>query len=134
MANFSAYLEQALLGVTLLGSSFTEIQTQFLSLATSLNSDGDSYTEVTTGIGYGRLVIEWSGITSGPDYSVVNSSSLTYSPATTPWGTVTHFGIYDNQTIGAGNLLYWGQLTASRAVDTSDVLEFQAGSLYVQLS
>lgn len=137
MSNFSAYLEQALLGSTLLGSTFTAVRTVFLSLATSINSDGDSYTEVTTSIGYGRIAlagsVEWSGITSGPDYTVVNSETITFSPATTPWGTIAHFALFDAETIGTGNMLYWGNLSTSRDIQTTDTFEVQPGNLTVRL-
>lgn len=133
MTNFSNYLEQQLLGVSLLGSSFTAPATVYLSLATSIASDGDSFTEVATNTAYARLAIDFSEPTSPNDYTVVNSSDLTFATATTPWGTVAHFGIFDTETIGAGNLLYWGDLTTSRSVQTNDVLEVLAGNLTVRL-
>ena len=133
MANFSDYLEQQLLGVTLLGSSFTAVTTTYLSLATSLADDGGTFTEVTTNLGYVRLPIEWSAPTSGPTWTVANSATVTFSPATTPWGTVTHFGVYDAETIGTGNLLYWGALDTPRAIGTNDVLEVTSGNLTVEL-
>lgn len=137
MTNFSAYLENRLLGATLLGSPFTALTTTWIALATSIASDGDSFTEVTTGVGYGRRVMlsgtDWSDITSTPDTTVVNSATKTWSPATTPWGEVKHFGIYDAETIGGGNLLYWGDFDTPRDVLTSDTLEVQAGQLSVRL-
>mgnify|MGYP001472515735 CR=1 FL=1 len=36
------------------------------------------------------------------------------------FGTVTWFGIYDNATHNAGNLLYFGKLTASKAIANGD--------------
>ena len=131
MTNFSNYLEEQLLGHTLLGSSFTAPATIYLSLATSIASDGDSYTEVTTNLGYARVLLNGnlSSITSQND----NSSDLTFAAATTPWGTVAHFAIFDDPTIGSGNMLYWGDLTSTRNVQTDDVLEFQAGNLSVRL-
>lgn len=137
MTAFSAYLENALLGATLLGSPFTAVGTVYLSLATSLASDGSSYTEVTTNIGYERLPlatgIEWSDVTSTPDTTVVNSATMTFSPATTPWGTITHFALFDSATIGGGNLLYWGALGASQVVNTSTVFEVASGDLTIRL-
>ena len=113
MTAFSAFLEQNLLGVTLLGSSFTGPATVYLSLATSVASDGDSFTEVTTNLGYGRLPIDFSEPTSGPNFSCVNSAPVTFSAATTPWGVVTHFAIFDAEAIGSGNQLDSALMTAS---------------------
>lgn len=128
MANFSNYLERALLGVSLCGSSFTAPSTVYISLATSLNSDGDSYTEVTTNIGYARKPALFVAPTSGPAWRTYLASNVTFDAATSPWGTVTHVAIYDSATIGAGNMLYWGALSSSRAVQTNDVVELALGS------
>lgn len=133
MTAFSNYLEQQLLGVTLLGSAFTAPTTVFLTLATSIASDGDSFTEVTTNLGYSRVAVNFSEPTSPNDYTVVNSADVTFSAATSTWGTVAHFGIHDSLAIGSGNLLYWGNLSVSRNVQTNDVLEVLAGNLSVKL-
>lgn len=134
MSNFSGYLEQALLGVTLLGSSYTAPSTVYVSLATTINSDGDFFTEVATNTGYARVAVDFSEPTSGPTFTCANSSDVSFATATTPWGTVVAFGIYDSGTIGAGNQLYWGTLGTSQAVDTGNTLEFLAGNLTVRLS
>ena len=134
MSNFSNYLEQQLLGVTLLGSSFTGPATVYASLATTLASDGDFYTEVTTNTGYARTPIDFSAPTSGPLYTCVNSADVLFSTSTTPWGTVVHFGIFDSETIGGGNLLYWGDLGTSQAIGTGQTVQILAGDLTVRLS
>jgi hypothetical protein len=131
--NFSNYLEQQLLGHTLLRSTFTAPTTLYLSLATSLASDGDSFTEVPPGTGYARELLNGnlSGPTSGPTWTVVNSNAITFTTATTGWGSVTHFGIHDASA--GGNLLYWGTLSTPRTVTDSDVLEVPVGNLSVLL-
>lgn len=137
MANFSQYLQNQLLGVTLLGSPFTALTTTWYALATTIASDGDFFTEVTTGLGYGRQPLisgtDWSDITSVPNTSLVNSATISFSPATTPWGTVAHFAIFDAETIGAGNMLYWGDFATPRVVQTTDDPEIQAGLLTIRL-
>lgn len=135
MANFSNFLEQQLLGHTLLGSSYSAPTTVYLSLATSIASDGDSYTEVTTNTGYARVILsgKLTEPTSGNDWTVSNSQAVTFSAATTGWGTVAHFAIFDSITIGGGNMLYWGDLSVSRNVQNSDVLEVPIGNLTVKL-
>ena len=133
MTNFSNYLEQQLLGVTLLGSSFSAPATPFLSLGTTLASDGDFFTEVLSGLGYTRQAVDFSEPTSLNDSTVVSSANVTYAAATTPWGIATHFAIFDALAIGGGNMLYYGLLDSPRDVQTNDVLEFTAGSLDVRL-
>jgi hypothetical protein len=128
MSHFSNYLEKKLLGHTLLGSTYTAPSTIWVSLGTSCNSDGDSYTEVTTNIGYARQAALFVDPTSGPTWRTYLASNVTFSAATSAWGTVTHVSIWDNSTIGGGNMLYWAPLDTSRAIATSDIFEFTNGS------
>lgn len=133
MANFSNYLEQKLIGVTLCKSSFTAPTTVWVSLATSLNSDGDSYTEVSTNMGYDRMPSLWVAPTSGPTWNTYLASAVTFTAASTAWGTVTHFGLWDAYSVTTGNLLYWGQLGTARTIATSDVASFPLGSTGLRL-
>lgn len=133
MANFSNYLEQKLIGVTLCGSSFTAPTTLWLSLATSLNSDGDSYTEVTTNVGYHRMPSVWVAPTSGPTWNTYLASTVTWTAASSAWGTVTHFSIWDAYSVTTGNMLYWGALATSRTMATSDTLAVGLGSSGLRL-
>ena len=128
MSNFSNYIEQKLIGLTLCGSSFTAPATVWLSLATTVASDGDFFTEVTTNTGYARMPSVWSAPTSGPAWNTSLASAVTFPAASTPWGTVRHFGIWDAYSITTGNLIYWGDLGTSRTIATSDVASFPLGS------
>lgn len=95
----------------------------------------DAYTSGTptgvevSGNAYARQVVTF-GAPSGTPRVSVNSGAVTY-PAATPsgWGTVVAFGIFDAST--GGNLLYWANLTASKAVAVNDVLQFAIGALTV---
>lgn len=135
MGAFSNYLEKKLIGHTLLGTPYTSPGTVWLTLGTSLNSDGDFYTEVTTNVGYARLPALFVAPTSGPTWRTFLASNATWAAATSPWGGITHFAIFDSSTIGAGNMLYWGALTTVRSVVTNDTFEFALGSgnLEIQL-
>lgn len=128
MANFSNYLEQKLIGLTLCGSSFTAPATVWVSLATSLNSDGDSYTEVSTNMGYHRQPSVWVAPTSGPTWHTYLASAVSWTAATTAWGTITHFSVWDAYSVTAGNMLYWGALATARTIATSDTASFPLGS------
>ena len=135
MSNFSNYLEEKLLGHTLLRSAFTFPPTIYLSLATTIASDGDFFTEVPSGLGYTRQLMNgnFTEPTSSNDWTVLNSNDITYSAATTPWGILNHFAYFDDEAIGGGNMLYFGDLGSARDVQTNDVFEFQAGFLSVRL-
>jgi hypothetical protein len=133
--NFSDYMEQALLGATILGSTYTSADTVYFALGTSLSTVGSeiTFTEVTTNLAYERLAIDFSAPTSGPTWSCVNSTTLAWSPATTPWGGVVVGAIFDAETIGTGNMLYWGEPTTVRSVGFGQIFEIAAGDLTILL-
>jgi hypothetical protein len=119
MANMSDYLESKFLGVSLLGSPFTAPATVWLALATSATTDGAVFSEVPSGTGYERQVIVFGAPAAvGLAMQVTNSGVVNFPLATTPWGTITHQGLYDSPT--SGNQLYWGALTTARTVITND--------------
>lgn len=128
MANMSNYLEDKVLGVSVLGSPFTAPATVYLALATSSTTDGAVFQEVATGTAYARQVVAFGApATSGLSRQVLNSGVVTFPQATTPWGYITHLGIYDSPT--SGNQLYWGALTTPRTVITNDQLSLPIGNL-----
>jgi len=132
MTAFSDYLEQKVLGVTLLGSSYTCADTIYVALATSCTTDGAVFNEVPAGTAYERTVVVFgSPSADGTKYQVANSAAVTFAEATTPWNEITHCGLYDSPT--GGNQLYWGALTAARTILSGDTFEFPTGNLKVQL-
>lgn len=128
MSNFSNYLEEKLLGATLCGSAWTCPDTLFLALATSLATDGDVFTEVADDTAYVRQTVVFG---APADSQCKNDGAVTYPEATTPWGTVTHAGIYDSPT--GGNQLYWGALSVGRDVQYGDTFQFPSENFTVTL-
>jgi hypothetical protein len=59
----------------------------------------------------------------------VNTNPVEFAEATAPWGTITHFGVFDQ----LGNLLAFAALTASVSVAASETIRFKAGELKVTL-
>lgn len=135
--NLSNYLEQALLGHTFLGSVFTPVDTLYLSLATSIASDGDFFTEVTTNLGYARQPLTraavLTGITSSPQHTVANSQEIAFPTATGTWGQVVGVGIHDSDTIGAGNLYFWGLVSVPRQINTGGEIVVPAGDMTIKM-
>jgi hypothetical protein len=130
MSNMSDYLEDKLLGVSLLGSPFTAPATVWMALATSATTDGAVFNEVPSGTAYVRQVVVFGApAASGLSQQVANSGLITFPQATTPWGYLTHLGIYDSPT--AGNQLYWGALTTPRTVITNDQVIMPANNLLI---
>lgn len=132
MTAFSDYLEQRVLGATLLGSVYTPVNTVYLALATSAASDGAFFQEVPGGTAYTRQRVQFGSITAdGLSHRVRNVSALNYPEATTPWGGLTHCAIYDSPT--GGNQLYWGPLTTVRTILTGDTFQVPAENFSVSL-
>lgn len=128
MAAMSNYLENALINATLRNTAYSTPATVYAALFTSDPTDAGSGTEVS-GNGYTRKSIAFNAPSNG---AATNSSAVEFDQATGNWGTITHFGIYDAST--SGNLLYHGQLSSSKVIETGDVFKFAAASVTVTLA
>jgi hypothetical protein len=129
----SNYLEAALNDHVLGGPDFTRPGTVYFALFTAV-SDGEagSVTPVSGGA-YERVPVtnndtNFPATTSGTGQKA-NGTQITFPTATSSWGTVTHWGIYDAEY--GGNLLYWGELTTSRAVTTGDTPRFNTAAFKI---
>lgn len=60
-----------------------------------------------------------------------NAADVTFGTATTDWGTVTHFAIFDALT--SGNMLHYDALETSLAIVTDDQVVIKAGELEVEV-
>ena len=128
MTAMSNYLENVLINTTLRGQTYTAPTFVYLALFTSDPTDAATGTEVAGG-GYLRQTISFGIPSNGASSS---GSDVIFPIATASWGTVTHIAIYDAQT--AGNMLYYGQLTASKTIASGDQLRVAAGDITVTLA
>lgn len=128
MAGFSDYLENELLDHVLSVGAYSA-PTIYVGLYTATPSDSGGGTECSGG-SYARVDAS-SSFSAASGGSSANTSAITFPEATASWGTVTHFGIFDAAT--TGNLLLWGALDASKAVDSGDTVSFAIGDLTVTL-
>lgn len=126
--NLTDYLENKLLDHSLGKTSFTMPATVRVVLFTADPTESGSFAdEVAAGVGYARQALTIDAAAAG---ATQNDATITFGPATgSPWGTVTHVGIADSATIGAGNLLWYGALSVSKVVGVGDSLDFDAGDL-----
>lgn len=127
MSAFSDYLETALINATLRNSAYSSPATVYLALFTADPVDVGAAGEVSGG-SYARQSIAFSAPSGG---ATANSGVVTFPVATTSWGTITHWGIFD--AVSAGNLLYGGAWSASYVINTNDHFEVAAGNLTVTL-
>lgn len=94
---------------------------------------GSHANEIAAG-GYARIAL--AGVMGAADSSgiSVNTTVITFGPASEDWGTITHFGIEDSAVIGAGNMLCPGVPTMPRTITTGQPLQIPVGQLRLRLT
>jgi hypothetical protein len=128
MAEFSNFLENALINATLRATTYTSPATVYVSLYTTDPTDADSGTEVSGG-SYARTSATFDAPSNGVTQ---NSADITFPTSTASWGTVTHIGVHDAST--AGNLLFHTPLDTSKTIDSGDIFKIETGNLTVTLA
>lgn len=88
--------------------------------------DGSGVVEPGDGTGYARVELTFF---EAPLLmaSVTNNAAIDFAESTSEWGTMTHFVVYDALT--GGNLLMYGELSASRRVEAATIMTIKLGSL-----
>jgi len=128
MAEFSNYLENALINAVLRNTAYSSPTTVYVSLYTTDPTDADTGTEVSGG-SYARTAVTFGSPSNGV---TTNSADVTFPTATASWGTVTHIGIHDAST--SGNLLFHSQLDTAKTIDENDIFRIETGNLSVTLA
>ena len=129
MAGFTDYTEDLVLDWLLTSGSATRPTAWYVALYTVAPTDTGGGTEVS-GTNYARTAVTFSVSGTSPA-TAANSAAVEFPEAGGSWGTVVAAGIFDASS--AGNLLAYANLTASKAVDTGDVLRFNTSALTVTL-
>lgn len=128
MAEFSNYLENALINAVLRNTTYTSPATVYVSLYTTDPTDADSGTEVSGG-SYARTAVTFGAPSNGV---TTNSADVTFPTSTSSWGSVTHIGIHDAST--SGNLLFHTPLDTAKTIDSGDIFKIETGNLSVTLA
>lgn len=98
----------------------------YLGLSSTVPAlDGTGATEPSDGTGYAR--VELTSLSTPVNGVVTNNAAIDFAESTAEWGTMTHFVIYDALT--GGNLLMYGELSASRKVEADTIMTIKLGSL-----
>ena len=137
MSAASNYTENKVLDHALGTASWTAPGTVYLGLFTNTSGnaatnleDGTLTDEVTTsGSAYGRQSIAFGSASGG---SASNSGTVTFSAATSNWGTITHVAVMDAST--GGNVLFWGAVTTSKTIESGDTFQVSSGNLSISLA
>jgi len=92
--------------------------------------------DTTASAAYARVSVtnnttNWVAASTQPatGYEVANGVAIDFPTATGAWGTITYFGIFDAP--GGGNLLGFGQLTASQSPASGDTPSFAVQALTI---
>jgi hypothetical protein len=124
---FSDYLENKVMLHVFGGTAYTAPTTLYLGLYTTAPTDTGGGTEVS-GNAYARQVAAFT-VTND---TASNTSAIEFPTASASWGTIVAVGIFDNLT--SGNLLAYGNLTASKTIASGDVFRVPAGDLDITLA
>lgn len=135
----SNYLEDAILNHVFRTSTYSQPSTVAVALCTSGPSDsstGSTIAEVSNSNSYARVDLgapanaDWT-LNSGTN--ITSAADITFPTASGSWGTITHIALVDSATHGAGNLLWYGALSASKTVGSGDTFKITAGNLTLAL-
>jgi hypothetical protein len=127
MSSFSDYLENKVLAHVFGGTAYTAPSTLYLALYTVAPTDTGGGTEVSGG-SYVRLACAFT-VTGN---LATNTAAEEWPVATGTWGTVVAVGVFDALT--SGNLLAYGNLTASKTITSGDVFRIPIGDLDITLT
>ena len=110
---------------------FTSPATLAVAMASAISgSEPVTVTEFANANSYARTAVTFAAAASA---ATKNSGDVEFPTATGDQGTCTHIAVYDNLTYGAGNLLFYGTLTASKTIETGDTFEIKTSNLTVNL-
>ena len=127
MAEFSNYLENAIIDAVLRNTSYTSPTTVYVGLFTTDTTDAGSGTEVSGGY-YARTAVTFSAPSNGV---TSNSADVEFPQATASLGSVTHIGLHD--AASGGNLLFHTVLDTTKTIDSGDIFKIASGNLTVTL-
>jgi hypothetical protein len=131
MGSFSDYWESKVLDYTF-GKGGLTPPPIFVGLSSTDPTDDGSAVAEPNGNNYERVqasASDWSVASGG---TLSNISEIVFALATGNWGTMTHFALFDALT--GGNMLVYGPLGESKAIDSGDIAKFAAGDLEVKLN
>lgn len=128
--SFSDYLENKVLDHIAGKTSFTMPANVHAALFVGSPLDTGAGGAEVSGSNYARVDTDsdWNAAASG---SIDNVNAITFPQASGSWGTVDYFALFDAST--AGNMLAWGALDSSKAVENGDTPTFAAGAFVITL-
>lgn len=129
MAGLSNFAEDLVLDWLFTTATATRPTSWYVALYTVAPGEGGGGTEVSGG-SYARQSATFTVSGTAPT-TASNSGAIEFPTATANWGTIVAAGIFDAST--SGNLIAFADLTASKTIQSGDVLRFNAGTLTITL-
>lgn len=132
MGNFSNYAENKALDHVLKVAAYTPAMNLYFSLHTADPTDAGTGAEVANSNNYARVLCNvWNAAAAR---LADNTGAVSFAQASGAWGTVTHWGIWDSGTYGAGNLIAYGAFTASKVIVSGNIFTIPAGGCDISVT
>lgn len=128
MGSLSDYSELELLD-HVCNVAYSPVATVYLGLSTADPTDDGSGLAEPSGNGYTRKAISFGAAASR---KVIQSGTVTFDEATGPWGTITHYAIFD--AASAGNMLAHGAFAAGKSIVSGNTASVADAEIYVEYS
>lgn len=129
MAGLTNFGEDLVLDWLFTAGAATRPTSWHVSLYTVAPTESTGGTEVSGG-SYARVATSFTVSGTAPT-TASNTAAVEFAEASATWGTVVAAGIMD--AASGGNLIAYATLTTPKAIDTGDVLRFNAGALDITL-
>ena len=129
MAGLTNFGEDLVLDFLFTTGTATRPTAWYVSLYTVAPTESTGGTEVSGG-SYARVSTSFTVSGTAPT-TASNTAAVEFAEASGTWGTVVAAGIMD--ALSGGNLIAYATLTTAKAIDTGDVLRFNAGALDITL-
>ena len=127
MSDFTDYIEAAIIDWMFGDTAFPATHsTLYVALHTADPTNSGEANEVAAG-DYGRAATTANGDWTRTANEVENANDIEFGIATSNWGEITHFSLWDAET--EGNALAQSALDASTTIDENDEIRFLAGAL-----
>jgi len=108
------------------GVAYTPPTTVYLGLSTADPGDDAAGLAEPSGNGYIRKAITFAAAASR---SIAQNADVVFNQATGPWGTLTHYGIFDAES--AGEMLAHEALSESKVVISGNTPKVLSGEVTV---
>lgn len=142
--SFSNFLENTVLNLVFGGTAFSPSGNLYLGFSTTTPAeDGTNFTEPSPTGGYQRAIVGnnksaatgWTTASQlGTSGELRNNGVITFGVASGGWGTLTHYGLFDQPGNGSGNMYTMAAISGgSVTVAPNTTLSVASGQLSIRI-